>query len=53
MDRNNKSETEILLETAEEMFKDARGMTKLEKKAINYFVRSKSKVILRKLLEKI
>jgi len=53
MGRNNKSGTKSLLEIAEEMFKDARGMTELERKVINDFVRTKSKVILRKSMEKI
>jgi len=38
-------------EMAEEIFKDARGTTVLERKAINDFIRTKSKTILRKKLD--
>ena len=41
-----------ILEMAEEIFKDARGTTALEQKAINDFIRSKSKTIMRKKLDK-
>jgi len=40
-----------VLEMAEEIFKDARGATVAERKAINDFIRAKSKTILRKKLD--
>lgn len=52
MERKDKSGTKIILEMAEEMFKDARGTTELESKAINDFIRTKSKVILRESMKK-
>ena len=48
----NKPRIKNLLEMAEELFKDTRGTTVSEQKAINDFVRTKSKVILRKSIEK-
>lgn len=48
----NKPKIKDLLEIAEELFKDARGTTASEQKVINDFIRAKSKVILRKPIEK-
>lgn len=44
-------EIKSILEMAEEIFKDARGTTVAERKAINDFVRAKSKTISRKKLD--
>lgn len=41
-----------ILEMMEEIFKDARGTTVPERKAINDFIKMKSKTILRKKLDK-